>query len=129
MGLKDKLIDKGFAAFDKTSDKLDEREFTDEEKSKANFKVAQAMTDFATKIAESTTPKSRARRLAAYFVIGLHSMTFIQGLYYINTERYEQLKVLIDYCDSMKITVAFITVIGFFFSSYLIMQGIDKLKK
>ncbi len=117
-------VDKGFEAFENVANKLDDRKFTSEEKSRVNLQMAEGFTEFAKAVGEANTPKSRQRRILAYIVFANVSAFTWLIIYLRIIGKIDTSKAVLEIVIELGWKEVFLTVVAFFFGSYLIMQGI-----
>lgn len=110
--------------FDTITNKMDDWKFTDEERSRYNKEAADAMATFAKETLNESTERSASRREIARLIIYIYLLICVVGLVFlfVNTNI---VKLIIEFCNEMYLTAAFIAVIAFFFGGYYM----DKFRK
>lgn len=104
---------------DKLNDRADKINFSNQERSEFNLKIADAWAGFAKDTLSENTERSKARRSMAQAIVYSYLFTFFALilLYWFNPDLAKFVQQLaIDW----KLTFAFVTVICFFFGSYLL---------
>lgn len=110
--------------FNTITTKMDDWKFTEEERARYNKEAADAMALFAKETLTESTERSASRREVARLVIYLYLLICVVGLVFlfINTD---VVKLIIEFCNEMYLTAAFIAIIAFFFGGYYM----DKFRK
>ncbi|MBI9063288.1 MAG: hypothetical protein JEZ14_15005 [Marinilabiliaceae bacterium] len=105
--------------FDTISGGVDKLAFTKEEKAEFNMKVSDKVADFVGSSLSENTGRSKARRTIAYIVVGnfFALLWAVVGLYFYNQESAAFVK---DLSIEWNVPTAFIMVLAFFFSAYLL---------
>lgn len=107
---------------------IDDSKFTTEEAMRANIEIADKMAEFVGDTLNENTERSKTRRFIAVMFMGffLFLVLVLIVVWKFDKEWAEFIyKVLID----LQLSIAFITVIGFFFGSYMFRQYIGQSKK
>lgn len=110
--------------FDTITTKMDDWKFTEEERARYNKEAADALASFAKETLNESTERSASRREVARLVIYFYLIICLAGLVFlfINTDI---VKLIIEFCNEMYLTAAFITIIVFYFGGYYM----DKYRK
>lgn len=107
--------------FDTITTKMDDWKFTDEEKSRFNKEAADAMSSFAKETLSESTERAQSRREIARLIIYWYLILSLVGVIFLFIDS-EKTKLIIQFADQMYLTIAFITIIAFFFGGYYINQ-------
>lgn len=106
---------------------IDDSKFTTEEAMRANIEVADKMAQFVGDTLSENTERSKTRRLiAVMFMAFFIFLVFVLIIAWKFDKDWAEFiyKVMID----LNLAIAFITVIGFFFGSYMFRQYIGQTK-
>jgi hypothetical protein len=97
----------------------DKIHFSNQERSEFNLKVADGLAQHVSDTLSENTERSKARRIIAYVVLANFFVLFwlVVRLYFTKPELADQIKT---FGQDWQIDTAFIVVLGFFFTSYLL---------
>lgn len=113
MDIADKTVSGGLTL-------LDNAFYTDEEKAAHKEALINSWMKVQELINKESSPKSISRRVIAWSIIALFSLSFVSGLIYISLEDYDRLDALKDWVEQSMLGWAFCGVIGFYFLTHLI---------
>ena len=109
--------------------RLDDRKFTDEERSTANFKLLEMNVEYLKTQIDENSVRSRARRMISYFILGSVFATFCLCVALRLFGKIEEALYIKNLAIEFKFVEGFIAVIIFFFGNYLIHKSIKSIKK
>jgi hypothetical protein len=133
MGISsDKLVDTAASGIGAIGTMIDERKFTEEEKSKANANLIAKALEFATLNNDQNSERSKARREVAKKWIGFYLDRLVPGYLGIVAINcfYPQLQSLVVAMKDIIVLMGTGTlmVLGFFFGTHLVRQGTNMFK-
>ena len=114
-------------AFDTISKGIDNLAFTEQERANLNEKLADKVASFAEKTLSENTIRSKTRRYMA--ILLTTNIVLIVWLCIILTLFDKDISRIIELSEEFKLGIAFITVIGFHFGSYMLLNLGNKDKK
>lgn len=113
--------------FDTITTKMDDWKFTDAEKSQFNKEAAEGMAAFAKDTLNESTERAQSRREIARLIIYFYLILSTIGIIFLFIDS-AKTKLIMEFADNMYLTVAFLTIIAFFFGGYYINQFKSKSK-
>ena len=113
----------------KITNMVDESKLTKEEQIKYNIQIADKTAEFYASTLQENTLRSKTRRFMAYSIVIFFMSLVITAIIFKAQYKTDIADYIFKQRNELKIDTAFITVVFFFFGSYLAGSIIDKTKK
>lgn len=113
----------------KITNMVDESKLTKEEQIKYNIQIADKTAEFYASTLQENTLRSKTRRFMAYSIVIFFMSLVITAIIFKAQYKTDIADYIFKQINELKIDTAFITVVFFFFGSYLAGSIIDKTKK
>ncbi len=113
----------------KITSMVDESKLTKEEMVKYNLQIADKTAEFYAATLQENTLKSKARRFAVYSIIIFFMGLVITGIVYKSQYNTDMADYIFKTIKELHIATAFISVVIYFFGSYMTTSIMDKAKK
>lgn len=114
--------------FDTVAKGIDKINFSNQERAQMNISIADKISEFVGSTLSENTERSKARRMISYMIIGYILFLGIIEVVLILLNKIKEAEFILKLVQEWQIDTAFISVIAFFFGSYLFRTIQEKIK-